>query len=59
MAMFGGARKVFTFSDFPEPEIIDPGSVPSLRWGILGAGDIAELPAVGFEEALALHVHSA
>ena len=43
MAMFGGAHKDFTLSDFPAPEIIDPASVPSLRWGILGAGDIAEV----------------
>ena len=41
--MFGGAPKDFTLSDFPEPEIIDPASVPALRWGILGAGDIAEV----------------
>jgi len=43
MAMFGGAPKDFTLSDFPEPEILDAGSVPALRWGILGAGDIAEV----------------
>jgi len=43
MAMFGGAPKEFLESDFPEPEVIDPRSVPSLRWGILGAGDIAEV----------------
>lgn len=27
----------------PEPEIIDPASVPSLRWGIIGPGGIAEV----------------
>ena len=43
MAMFGSAEKLFTHQDFPQPEIVDPDSVPSLRWGILGAGDIAEI----------------
>lgn len=43
MAMFAEAPKQFDSSDFPTPEIIDPNSVPSLRWGILGAGDIAEV----------------
>ncbi len=43
MAMFAQAPKDFTESDFPTPEVIDPQSVPSLRWGILGAGDIAEV----------------
>ena len=43
MAMFAEAPKLFTESDIPKPEIIDPESVPSLRWGILGAGDIAEV----------------
>ena len=27
----------------PEPEIIDPASVPALRWGIIGPGSIAEV----------------
>ena len=27
----------------PEPEILDPTSVPSLRWGIIGPGSIAEV----------------
>ena len=43
MAMFAKAPKEFSISDIPAPEIIDPTSVPSLRWGILGAGDIAEV----------------
>ncbi|MFM7014229.1 MAG: Gfo/Idh/MocA family protein [Actinomycetota bacterium] len=43
MAMFAEAPKLFDQSDIPAPEIIDPNSVPSLRWGILGAGDIAEV----------------
>jgi len=43
MAMFAKAPKEFALSDIPAPEIIDPNSVPSLRWGILGAGDIAEV----------------
>ena len=43
MAMFAEAPKEFDPSDFPEPEIVDPESVPVLRWGILGAGDIAEV----------------
>ena len=43
MAMFGGSKKVFTQADIPTPEIIEPESVPSLRWGIFGAGDIAEV----------------
>lgn len=42
MAMFAQAPKSFDLSDIPQPEIIDPASVPALRWGILGAGDIAE-----------------
>ena len=43
MAMFAQAPKSFELSDIPAPETIDPSSVPSLRWGILGAGDIAEV----------------
>jgi predicted dehydrogenase len=43
MAMFAEAPKHFDHSDIPEPEILDPKSVPVLRWGILGAGDIAEV----------------
>jgi predicted dehydrogenase len=43
MAMFAEAPKEFDSSDLPEPESVDPESVPSLRWGILGAGDIAEV----------------
>jgi len=27
----------------PEPDIIDPASVPALRWGIIGPGSIAEV----------------
>ncbi len=49
MAMFAEAPKLFDLSDFPEPEIIEPDSVPSLRWGILGAGDIAEVFAETLE----------
>jgi predicted dehydrogenase len=43
MAMFGSLVKNFSIDDFPEPEILDPSSVPSLRWGIVGAGDIADI----------------
>jgi predicted dehydrogenase len=43
MAMFGSVVKNFTVDDFPQPEILDPTSVPSLRWGIVGAGDIADI----------------
>lgn len=43
MAMFAEAPRLFELSDIPEPEIVDPDSVPQLRWGILGAGDIAEV----------------
>jgi predicted dehydrogenase len=43
MAMFAEAPKLFDLSHFPEPEGIDPNLVPQLRWGILGAGDIAEV----------------
>lgn len=43
MAMFGSVVKNFTIEDFPQPEILDPSSVPSLRWGIVGAGDIADI----------------
>jgi hypothetical protein len=41
MAMFAKAPKSFEPSDIPAPEMIDPTSFPSLRWGILGAGDFA------------------
>lgn len=41
--MFAEAPRDFDESDIPAPEIVDPDSVPSLRWGILGAGDIAEV----------------
>lgn len=43
MAMFAEAPKLFEARDIPDPEVIDPASVPTLRWGILGAGDIAEV----------------
>jgi predicted dehydrogenase len=43
MAMFAQAPKDFAPSDIPNPELIDPSTVPALRWGILGAGDIAEV----------------
>lgn len=43
MAMFAEAPKLFTPQDIPAPEIVNPDSVQSLRWGILGAGDIAEV----------------
>jgi predicted dehydrogenase len=43
MAMFAKAPRSFDASDIPASELIDPSSVPSLRWGILGAGDIAEV----------------
>lgn len=43
MAMFSKVAKKFSPSDFPQPEILDPASVPSLRWGIVGAGDIADV----------------
>ena len=43
MAMFAEAPRNFQLSDIPKPELIDPTSVPPLRWGILGAGDIAEV----------------
>jgi predicted dehydrogenase len=29
--------------NIPEPDIIDPNSVPSLKWGIIGPGGIAEV----------------
>lgn len=43
MAMFAEAPKDFSLSDIPEPEVIEKDSVQSLRWGIVGAGDIAEV----------------
>ncbi len=43
MAMFAEAPRSFSTNDIPAPEVVDPNSVPSLRWGILGAGDIAEV----------------
>jgi len=43
MAMFAEAPRNFEISDIPEPEIINPQEVPALRFGILGAGDIAEV----------------
>ncbi|MFM1992980.1 MAG: hypothetical protein RL600_808, partial [Actinomycetota bacterium] len=29
-------------NQIPQPRIIDPASVPSLRWGVMGAADIAQ-----------------
>lgn len=43
MAMFAQAPRDFQPSDIPHPEVIAKDSVPTLRWGILGAGDIAEV----------------
>jgi predicted dehydrogenase len=43
MAMFSGVVKHFSESDIPTPDLLDPDSVPSLRWGIVGAGDIADV----------------
>ena len=43
MAMFADVVKNFSSADIPEPDLLDPASVPSLRWGIVGAGDIAEI----------------
>jgi len=43
MAMFSNVVKNFSEADFPDADILDPSSVPSLRWGIVGAGDIAEV----------------
>jgi predicted dehydrogenase len=53
MAMFSEAPRDFTAADIPQPEIIDPNSVPSYRWGFIGAGDIAEVMAA----ALAKHTN--
>ncbi len=41
--MFAEVVKNFSVADFPELEILDPSSVPALRWGIVGAGDIADV----------------
>ena len=43
MAMFSDVVKNFSESDFPKARLLDPASVPSLRWGIVGAGDIADV----------------
>jgi predicted dehydrogenase len=43
MAMFAEVVKNFSQADFPEIDILDPESVPVLRWGIVGAGDIADV----------------
>jgi len=53
MAMFSEAPREFTASDIPAPQIVDPKSVPSYRWGFIGAGDIAEVMAA----ALAKHTN--
>lgn len=53
MAMFSEAPRDFTAGDIPAPEIIDPNSVNSYRWGFIGAGDIAEVMAA----ALAKHTN--
>lgn len=37
-----GYRPKLGFMRLPEPRIIDPNSVPSLRWGIIGPGGIAQ-----------------
>ncbi len=41
--MFSEVVKNFSPDDFPAPEILDSASVQSLRWGIVGAGDIADV----------------
>jgi predicted dehydrogenase len=41
--MFAEVVKNFSLADFTELEILDPASVPALRWGIVGAGDIADV----------------
>lgn len=43
MAMFGASTKEFTASDFPDARILAATDTPRLRWGILGAGEIAEI----------------
>jgi len=43
MAMFGESSKEFTPLDFPPPRSIFTRDTASLRWGILGAGEIAEI----------------
>jgi predicted dehydrogenase len=43
MAMFADVVKNFSTADIPEPDLLDSSSVPSLRWGIVGAGDIADI----------------
>jgi predicted dehydrogenase len=43
MAMFADVVKNFSSDDIPEPDLLDPKTVPSLRWGIVGAGDIADI----------------
>jgi predicted dehydrogenase len=43
MAMFGASRRAFSSSDFPAARVISPEDAPSLRWGILGAGEIADI----------------
>jgi predicted dehydrogenase len=53
MAMFSEAPREFTASDIPAPEIINPNSVTSYRWGFIGAGDIAEVMA----SAMAKHTN--
>lgn len=34
----------------PQPRIIDPASVPALRWGVMGAADIAQLFVDGVQK---------
>jgi predicted dehydrogenase len=53
MAMSSEAPLEFTVSDIPTPEIIDPSSVTSYRWGFIGAGEIAKAMAT----ALAKHTN--
>ena len=44
--------------NIPEPEIIDPASVPSLKWGIIGPGGIAEVFVSACQKHTAQSFHS-
>lgn len=41
----------------PEPRIIDPNSVPSLRWGIIGPGGIAQSFIASVQEHTGQQIH--
>jgi len=42
----------------PEPDVIDPNSVPSLKWGIIGPGGIAEVFVAACQKHTSQTIHA-